>query len=83
MVFQIDQTVLLDFAVHAQGFPLATDDRIHDQTQLIDDPRTLKSTVEDAAAFQKKGFNAEVGVQLKKMRLDFQPSRPWGSNATT
>lgn len=38
MVFQIDQTVLLDFAVHTKGLPVSTDDRIDDQTQFIDEP---------------------------------------------
>ena len=48
MFFQIDQAVFLDFAVHAQRLPLSTDDRIHNQTQLIDDPGALEGTVEDA-----------------------------------
>ena len=62
MVFQIDQTVLLDVTVHTQGLPLSTDDRIHGQTQLIDDPRALKGTVEDAAALQQKRFDAEASI---------------------
>ena len=60
MVFHIDQAVFLDFAVHAQWLPFSTDDRIDDQTQLIDDHGTLEGAVEDAAAFQKKHLDAKV-----------------------
>ena len=66
MFFQIDQAVFLDFAVHAQRLSLSANDRIHDQTQFIDDPGSLKSAVEDAATFQQKRFDTEVSLQLKK-----------------
>ena len=64
MVFQIEQTVLLNFAVHAQGLPLSADNRIHDQTQLIDDPGTLEGSVKNTTltgdAFALHGFHLGI-----------------------